>query len=399
MKRPLILARVRRRLFGRWPMSRQIASVLVIIMLISAVLIIAGTEVFSYYEVIRVRDSLTPGARHALDMVEKEQLPPRAELLELIRAGQQTSEDLTERGNVVLALLVLGGAIFAAGAGYILLGRLARGLTNVADAAKRVAEGDLSARAEGIRWASREQAGLTLDFNQMAHSLQRAERELAEGTAAIAHELRTPLTILRGRLHGIADGVFTLRAEEVQGLIYQVEGLGRIVDDLQTLSLANSDRMVLEFAPTDLAQEVDRVLATMTPDLVAAGLTPVLTLSPTPLFADGTRIRQAIGAILANAGRYAANSGVLLIETRDDAGEAILEIIDHGPGLADGVGEQAFDRFWRGEGSRGRVTGGSGLGLAVVRAIVEAHGGTATIGNHDGGGAIFTMRLPQRPIR
>ena len=185
----------------------------------------------------------------------------------------------------------------------------------------------------------------------------------------------------------------------MQGLLYQVEGLGRIVDDLQTLSLANSDRMVLDFAPTDLAQEVERVLATTTPDLVAAGLSPFLTLSPTPLFADGARIRQAIGAILANAGRYAANSGVLLIETRDDAGEAILDIIDHGPGLADGAGEQAFDRFWRGDVSRGRVSGGSGLGLAVVRAIVEAHGGTATIGNHDGGGAIFTMRLPQRPIR
>lgn len=379
-------------------MSRQIASVLAIIMLISAVLIIAGTEVFSIYEEQRIRNSLSPKARHALELVEAEKVPPPDELQEFIRISQQVNAEATDRGNIALALLVLGGAVFAAGAGYILLGRLARGLTKVADAAKRVAEGDLSARVEGITWASREQAALTLDFNQMAHALQRAERELAEGTAAIAHELRTPLTILRGRLHGIADGVFQLRDEEVQGLLYQVEGLGRIVDDLQTLSLANSDRMQLDFAATDMAQEVERVLTAMKPDLIAAGLSPTLKLNPGPLLADGARIRQAISAVLANTQRYAPNSGILLIETSEYEGEAILDIIDHGPGLKDGVAEQAFDRFWRGEGSRGRVSGGSGLGLAVVRAIVEAHGGTATIANHDSGGAIFTMRLPQRPL-
>ncbi|WP_306463255.1 histidine kinase dimerization/phospho-acceptor domain-containing protein, partial [Klebsiella pneumoniae] len=82
-------------------------------------------------------------------------------------------------------------------------------------------------------------------FNAMAQSLQRAERELAESTAAIAHELRTPLTILRGRIQGTIDGLFAHEEEEMRSLLLQVEGLGRLVDDLQTINLAKSDRMVL----------------------------------------------------------------------------------------------------------------------------------------------------------
>jgi two-component system, OmpR family, sensor histidine kinase AdeS len=232
------------------------------------------------------------------------------------------------------------------------------------------------------------------DFNSMSVSLQRAERELAESTASIAHELRTPLTILRGRLHGIADGVFALEPREVQGLLYQVEGLGRLVDDLQTLSLANSHRLILACESTDLADEAQRVLASTGPDLAAAGLEPILSLQAAPLVADGARVRQVISAVLTNACRYAPGSGVLRIATRSDQTAAILEIVDHGPGLPEGSEVVAFDRFWRGEASRSRNTGGTGLGLAVVRAIVEAHGGSASLGNHPGGGALFEMRLP-----
>ena len=232
----------------------------------------------------------------------------------------------------------------------------------------------------------------------MAASLQRAERELAEGTASIAHELRTPLTVLRGRLHGIADGVFALEPKEVEGLLYQVEGLGRLVDDLQTLSFANAQRLILDVQETDIADEVRRVIAATQPDLVAAGLKPVLDLAPARLRGDGARLRQILGAVLANARRYAPGSGVLRIKTRQDGECAVLEVIDQGPGLPEGSEEFAFDRFWRGEASRNRNTGGSGLGLAVVRAIVEAHGGHVQLTNHSGGGAAFVMRLPAKPL-
>jgi two-component system, OmpR family, sensor histidine kinase AdeS len=148
--------------------------------------------------------------------------------------------------------------------------------------------------------------------------------------------------------------------------------------------------------PTDLAEEVRRVLASMAPDLTSAGLEPVLALDATPLNADGARVRQVIAAVLSNACRYAALSGAIAIKTRIEGTDAVLEVADNGPGIAEETRERAFDRFWRAEQSRNRETGGSGLGLSVVRAIAEAHSGTASLENRAQGGVCFTLRLPQR---
>ena len=383
--------------FGRWPLSRQLATILAGVMLFCATLIIIGNETWGYYEGQRIMSQLTPAQARAMALIEQNKLPDAADLLSLNKKLNAISAELDSRSNLVLGGSVMAGALLAFLLGYILLGRIGTGLDNVGRAARDLADGDLSARAVPMALASREETQLALDFNHMADSLQRAERELAEGTAAIAHELRTPLTILRGRLHGVADGVFGFGPDEIRGLLFQVEGLGRIVDDLQTLSLANSDRMLLDCQPTDLAEEVARVLSTARPDLEAAGLHEMLSLEPAKAIIDGARIRQVIGAILSNAQRYAPDSGILRISTIAEAEHVVLEIVDHGPGLSNDGQTQAFDRFWRGEPSRSRNAGGSGLGLAVVKAIVIAHGGTVSLRNHNGGGVIFTMRLPKSP--
>jgi two-component system, OmpR family, sensor histidine kinase AdeS len=342
---------------------------------------------------------LSPQARHTYRRFEQgNYLPTPKEMKVLNDEFLPLQEQLNSDVNIALYGMIALAGMLTIGAGYLIVGRLGRGLSSVASAARQIAVGDLSARATHVGFSSREETQLIGDFNSMSVALQRAERELAESTASIAHELRTPLTILRGRLHGISDGVFALEPNEVRGLLYQVEGLGRLVDDLQTLSLANSQRLVLTEEATDLVNEVRRIMASMGPDLAAAGLEPTLALQAAPLIADGARIRQIIAAVLTNACRYAPGSGALRIATWSDSSAAILEIVDHGPGLPEGADGIAFDRFWRGEASRSRNTGGSGLGLAVVRAIVEAHGGRATLTNHAGGGAIFEMRLPQAKI-
>ena len=363
-------------------------------MLGNAMLIVVATEVWSGYAMSRELTKLSPSARKAYDAFDSGRTSDKASLDAFAQEIKPIQARLEQEGNAILYGMILLSAVITFSLGYLILGRMGKGLVNVADAARQIAGGDMTARAAPIKYASREEAQLTTDFNLMSASLQRAERELAEGTASIAHELRTPLTILRGRLHGISDGVFALAPAEIDGLLFQVEGLGRLVDDLQTLSLANSHRLILDLADTDLSVEVRRVLAATQPDLEAAGLQPVLDISNAPLRADGVRIRQIIGAVLANACRYAADSGLLRITTRTDRREVVLEIIDYGPGLPADTGDRAFDRFWRGEASRSRNTGGSGLGLAVVRAIVEAHRGRATLSNHAGGGTLFEMRLP-----
>jgi two-component system, OmpR family, sensor histidine kinase AdeS len=384
------------RMRRRWPLSRQISAVFVAAMIGNALLIILATDIWSAYATKREIANFSPAARQAYEAVEANRVPDRQGLKELMTQASNIESRIESESNFVLYGCVGLAAVLTFGVGYLMLGRLGRGLGSVADSARQIAAGDLAARARPKGFASREEAQLTTDFNAMAASLQRAERELAESTASIAHELRTPLTILRGRLHGIADGVFALEPKEVEGLLYQVEGLSRLVDDMQTLSLASAQRLILDLTETDLAEEVRRVVIATRPDLEAAGIEPALNLLPTPLHADGARVRQVLGVVLANARRYAKDSGALRIVTRSETDAAILEIVDNGPGLPEGSEDMAFDRFWRAEVSRNRHTGGSGLGLAVVRVIVEAHGGTAALRNHKGGGAIFTMRLPQK---
>jgi two-component system, OmpR family, sensor histidine kinase AdeS len=383
----------------RWPLTRQIAILFAVLMVANGLLISTALDYWGAYQVETLVAKLSPQARQTYRRFEQgNYLPTPREMKVLNDEFLPLQEQLNSDVNVALYGMIALAGIFTIGVGYLIVGRLGRGLSSVASAARQIAVGDLSARATHVGFSSREETQLIGDFNSMSVALQRAERELAESTASIAHELRTPLTILRGRLHGIADGVFALEPSEVRGLLYQVEGLGRLVDDLQTLSLANSQRLVLTEEATDLVDEVRRIMASMGPDLAATGLEPTLALQAAPLIADGARIRQIIAAVLTNACRYAPGSGILRITTWSDSSSAILEIVDHGPGLPEGADGIAFDRFWRGEASRSRNTGGSGLGLAVVRAIVEAHGGRATLSNHAGGGAIFEMRLPQAKI-
>jgi two-component system, OmpR family, sensor histidine kinase AdeS len=393
------LARLRRwmRERPRWPLTRQISLVFALAMLANATFVISVSSLWDAYIVDREFSTMSPGAQRTLARLKAGDVATPNDIAELNKELRPVQQRLEQRSSFVLYSLVALAAVVTFAMGYAILGRMGKGLVNVAEAARLIASGDLTARAAPIRLASREETQLTTDFNAMSAALQRAERELAESTASIAHELRTPLTILRGRLHGISDGVFELAPAEIDGLLFQVEGLGRLVDDLQTLSLATSNRLTLHVGDTDLAKEVRRVLAATRPDLEGAGLELVLDLSPTPLRADGVRIRQVIGAVLANVERYAADSGPLCIATIMIGAECVLTIADNGPGLPPIDLDRAFDRFWRGETSRSRVTGGSGLGLAVVRAIVDAHGGQATIQNRTEGGTVFEMRLPGGP--
>lgn len=380
----------------RWPLTRQIAVIFAALMVVNGLVISTALDYWTKYRVTTALAKTTPQAQEAYRRLEQgASMPTPAELALLQKELFPLLKELDKGVDTALYVLIALGGVVTFGSGYLILGRLGLGLRSAAFAARNIANGDLTVRATMAGFSSREEAQLIGDFNRMAVALQRAERELAENTASIAHELRTPLTILRGRLHGIADGVFALEATEVQGLLFQVEGLGRLVEDLQTLSLADSQRLVLELEEIDLGDEVKKVLASMGPDLVTAGLDTVLSLQTALVLADGARVRQVISAIFSNACRYAPQSGILRIATQSDHDGSILEIVDHGPGLPDGSEVVAFNRFWRGETSRSRNSGGTGLGLSVVRAIVEAHGGKATLSNHLGGGALFEMHLPK----
>jgi two-component system sensor histidine kinase AdeS len=294
---------------------------------------------------------------------------------------------------ILIAIFLLLGLAIAIHAALRLTRRILAPLNSLAEGARKIAAGDLTARAVAGDRSLGETAQLVDDFNAMAQRLQDVAASMTSWNAAIAHELRTPLTILRGRLHGLTDGVFEPSDELFRNLLAQVESLSRLVDDLRVVTLSDSHRLDLRVEPTDLAKEVAEAVDAMRLALDEAGFTVEMTTTPVTLPCDGARIRQALLALLENARRY-ATPGLLEIRLQLQMADLVLAVEDEGPGLSPEFAAQAFDAFARAEPSRSRQFGGSGLGLSVVRAIAEAHGGHARYRTSDKGGSVFEIVLP-----
>lgn len=271
--------------------------------------------------------------------------------------------------------------------------RILSPLISVADGLRQLAKGDLDARAATDDYSLGEAALLVEDFNVMAERLQRMAQEQAFWNAAIAHELRTPLTILRGRIQGLSEGVFQPDAAQFNSLSKQVEILVRLIEDLRVVGLADSGHLDLQMQETDLASDIRMVLQLFEPELRSAGLVPILDLEPRMVRCDPARIRQALLALVENARRHAV-PGHLLIQAKLQDNVYRLRVEDDGPGIAADLAPHVFEAFKRGSASRTSEGSGSGLGLAVVRAIALSHGGRAICLPSPEGGTIFEISWP-----
>jgi len=291
-----------------------------------------------------------------------------------------------------VALISFLGLLYAVFTAIRLARRIVEPLVSVAASARRIAGGDLAARAMVGDRSLGEAALLVDDFNAMADALEKSSKDVSRWNALIAHELRTPVTILRGRLQGLAVGVFTPDAALFRRLLVQVDGLARLIEDLRTVSLTESGHLDVQPVPTDLAAEVEDVARLMEPALNQAGFIVALDLEQGTRIVDPQRIRQALIALVENARRY-ANPGLIRIALLLLPARIVLSVEDEGPGLPEDFVAEAFDPF-RSRPRAEQSAPGSGLGLSVVRAIATAHGGTASYYPKDGG-ACFVLDLPQ----
>lgn len=269
-------------------------------------------------------------------------------------------------------------------------------LNSVAVCIQQVAAGDLTARALRSDHAMGEATRLVLDVNAMVGELERSKREKALWNAAIAHELRTPVTVLRGRLQGLADGVFEPSPELYGKLLSQVEGLNRLIEDLRTLSLSENGQLHLQIVQTDLAEEVRKVVDLFEPAMRAAGQTLELELPASRGHCDPVRFRQVLLALLENARKHAV-PGIVRIHAAVADGICVLRVEDEGPGVPAVAGQRLFEAFWRADASRSLDGGGSGLGLAVVHAIARAHNGQAICTPSSLGGIAIELTWPEAP--
>ncbi|OCP04262.1 MULTISPECIES: ATP-binding protein [unclassified Ensifer] len=381
---------------SRLPLGILTALVTIVLLIISVFIIYAGVDYMEPRLEAKMLQRMPPEAAQAYTDFNAGKLPSQESLQKLL----STMPELEEWANWEVDKIILGfgmtAVTFCGLVGYWLARKISRPLEVLAQATQDLRAGDFAVRVGSIRKGAKEVATLVKTFDELAAELENMENRLRFNTMAVAHELRTPLTILQGNLQGMADGVFPLEQERVRQLLLQVEGLSALVEDLRTLSLAAGQKLVTQRQSVDLAAEAAQVLGASRTLLGSVGMSVELSLQPAQVSGDSQRLRQALLALIENATRYAADGGVLRCETgRRGADEAFIRLLDRGPGLPDDVSTHSIDLFWRGDASRSRATGGTGLGLSVVQAIAKAHGGRLEFASRAGGGAVITIVLPR----
>jgi heavy metal sensor kinase len=265
----------------------------------------------------------------------------------------------------------------------------------IAAHAERVSSRNLSERLPSVN-SGDEIERLSNSLNHMIGRLDDSFQHISRFSADVSHELRTPLTIIRGELEALAaNGVTTEQMEVIGSVLEESDRLSKIVDQLLAISRLDAGEESAGRARVDLG-----AVALSTADqlrLLADEKSIVLHFQADAgvvVEADEIRLRQVIANLLDNAIKYTPNSGWVKLSVKNDRGEAILEIEDNGVGIAAESLPHIFERFYRADKARSRLSGGSGLGLSIVKAICTAHGAVVKVSSTEGEGSIFRVEWP-----
>jgi len=300
------------------------------------------------------------------------------------------------------SLWLAGGTagLLAVAVGLVLARRLSHPLQELHDAVTRVAGGDFQQEV-GPRGVG-ELEDVASAFNSMAHRLRESERQRQELLAAIAHELRTPLAIIEGNLEAMLDGVRAPTPDLIATLHTQSALLSQLITDLRDLSLADARQLSLRRRSVDLAvlcQESVDAMKVWTDERKVS--TSVRVEGETTAPVDPDRLRQVVQNLLHNAVRFTPAGGQVMVivkeETVDQDRWVTVEVEDGGPGIPAEDLSRIFEPFYRVDPSRSRASGGTGMGLAVVKLLVEVHGGSVRAENRPAGGSRFIVQLPASP--
>jgi signal transduction histidine kinase len=306
--------------------------------------------------------------------------------------SRSTIEDKYLAGvNQSLVIAAVGGALIAFVLGMYLARTLTRPVRELTQATRAMAQGNFDQR---IATRSKDEIGeLAESFNQMSADLAFANQSRRQMTADIAHDLRNPLTVIHGYLEALKDGKLSSTPERYETMLAEVTQLQRLVDDLRTLSLADTGELALYRQPVQAAnlaaqvaaayrhqaeQQEVRLLTEIGANLADASLDP-------------DRIVQVLGNLVSNALRYTPAGGVITLSADMSGGNLLLSVRDTGMGIPAEVLPRIFERSYRGDASRSGSE--SGLGLAIAKSIVELHGGTIRAESSPQG-SIFTIELP-----
>ena len=288
--------------------------------------------------------------------------------------------------------------VVAASISLVVARLLARGMTqplrDMAAAARRMEVGDYSVRVET---KSRDEVGeLATAFNRMSEELEHLEQSRRDLVANVSHELKTPIAAIRAHLENLLDGVEQPDPATLGVMLAQVERLGRLVDQLLDLSRLESGEVPLRIEALPLQPLVDDLISEIDVALPGRG---VLVRNDVPadlpaLSADRERVHQVLFNLVDNAVRFTPVGGSVTISARRRNGSVEVAVADTGAGIEAEHLPRLFERFYRADAARTRGEGGTGIGLAIARSVVEAHGGRISAESEPGRGSVFTFDLP-----
>ena len=345
---------------------------------------------------------------------------PTSDALSERRIAEIVGEDdfLGSVDRWMLGVVVVVG-VLAIGAAVLVSGRIVGPIERLTEASRRMGGGELGHRVEVI--SDDEIGKLGAAFNAMAASLEHNEKLRRDMVSDVAHELRTPLTNLRGQLEAVQDGLVEPTPELIGSLHEEAMLLSHLVNDLQELALADAGQLRLEIEEIDVAAEIARSRevfvvrgdngsgADIAPGAAAVASIEMDIADELPRAkADVQRLRQVLGNLLENAVQHGGGGVVIAARATPQPpttaaaferatapnGYVAVTVTDDGPGIAPDQLDDVFERFYRTDPSRQRATGGAGLGLAIVRQLVESQGGSVWVESELGGGSTFGFCLP-----
>ncbi len=349
------------------------------------------------------------GGETGILQTRPDQLPPEPAQLGLVQTPSPTTSELVAevleyvdpplsnlQSSFQQSLLVAGIASGLAGLLIVTLftqQALApiRGLTA---AASRLGTGDLSHRVPES--GSDDIGELAKTFNTMASDLELAREQSRQLTADVAHELRTPLTNIQGYLEAIKDGVVEPNEDTIETLHSQTVHLANLVEDLRIVAIADAGALVLNKSFDSPIRVIEDAVSNFAQRAREQGVALSVSKAGTdPLIEfDETRLRQIVTNLIENALIHTLKDGSVVVDISDSAEGLKMSVSDTGSGISSDDLPRIFDQFYRADPSRNRMTGGAGLGLTIVKRLVEAHGGTVTVASSPGEGTTFTVLLP-----
>lgn len=297
--------------------------------------------------------------------------------------------------SLALALAAAGMVMVVVIISLPLAKRLVRPIRAMAAATHDIASGKYATR---IPITSSDELGqLASDFNAMALTLAKNEKERQQWVADISHELRTPVAVLRGEIEALIDGIRNVTPDTIRSLHVETLRLNRLIEDLYQLALSDLGTLTYRKEDIDLIEVLRGSAESYRAELGRKGITLTADLpnkTGVIVFADRERLDQLFANLFENSLRYTDTGGDLVIRLACHNGQAAIDFEDSAPGVPENELGRLFDRLYRVEGSRNRSSGGAGLGLSICRNIVEAHAGTISALPSQLGGVLVRITIP-----